>query len=95
MKCCLLRTGRNYCLNSSAIDESSLDGLGAHIGPVDAVLQGVIVNHGHVVDVRHSKGDDVVVVRVFDVHAPDLDLTSVEQELPRLCRVGDVLDVHL
>lgn len=86
--CCLLRTSRNNSLNSSAIDESPLDGLGADVRPVDTVLQCVVVHHSHVVDVGHSEGDDVVVVGVVDVHSPDLDLASVEQELTGLCRVG-------
>lgn len=81
-----LRTSRDHSLNSSAINESSLDGLGADIRPVYTVLQRVIVHHSHVVDVRHGKGDDVVVVRVVDVHSPDLDLTGIQQELTRLCR---------
>lgn len=80
-----LRTSRDHSLNSSAIDESSLDGLGADIRPVYTVLQRVIVHHSHVVDVRHSKGDDVVVVGVVNVHSPDLDLAGIQQELARLC----------
>lgn len=91
VSCCLLRTSRNYSLNSSAIDESSLDGLGADVRPVDTVFQSVIVHHRHVVDVRHSEGDDVVVVGVVDVHTPDLDLASIQQELTRLCRVGKTM----
>lgn len=89
--CRLLRTSRNHSLNSSAIDERSLDGLGADIRPVNTVLQSVVVHHGHVVDVRHSEGDDVVVVGVVDVHPSDLDLPSVQQELTRLCKAGNML----
>lgn len=84
----LFRTSRNHSLNSGAIDERSLDGLCTDIWPVDALLQSVVVHHGHVVDIRHGEGDDVVVVRVVDVHSSDLYLSSVQQELARLCR-GD------
>ena len=55
------------------------------------MLLSVVVHHGYVVDVRHSEGDDVVVVGVVDVHSPDLDLARVQQELARLCRVGNML----
>lgn len=44
----------------------------------------VIVNRRHVVDVRNGEGDDVIVVRVVDVDAANLDLTSVQKELPGL-----------
>lgn len=81
---CLLRTSRHHCLDSSAIDERSLDGLSADVRPVDPMLQGVVVHHGHVVDVRHGEGDDVVVVGVVNVYTPDFNLTSVEKELARL-----------
>ena len=50
------------------------------------MLHGVVVHRGHVVYVRHREGDDVVVVRVVDVHASDLNLTSVKKELARLWR---------
>lgn len=48
------------------------------------MLHGIVVNRRHVVDVRHGEGDDVIVVRVVDVNAADLDLTSVQKELPGL-----------
>lgn len=48
------------------------------------MLHGVIVHCCHIVYVRHSEGNDVVVVRVVDVHASDLDLASVEEEFARL-----------
>lgn len=48
------------------------------------MLHGVVVERRHVVDVRHGEGDDVVVVRVVDVDAADLDLASVQEELPGL-----------
>lgn len=48
------------------------------------MLHGVVVERRHVVDVRHGEGDDVVVVRVVDVDAADLDLTRVQEELPGL-----------
>lgn len=86
--CCLWHTSRDHSLNTSAIDESPLDGLSPDIWPVDAVLQSIIVHHGHVIDVRHGKGNNVVVVRVVDVHSSDLYLSGVEQKLTRLCR-GD------
>lgn len=44
------------------------------------MLHGIIVYRCHVVYVWHGEGDDVVVVRVVDVDAPDLDLTSVKKE---------------
>ncbi|TNN81335.1 hypothetical protein EYF80_008391 [Liparis tanakae] len=44
---------RDHSLNSSPVDESSLDGLGADVRPVDTVLQSIVVHHGHVVDIRH------------------------------------------
>lgn len=78
------RTSRNHGLHPCAVDESSLDGLGSDIRPVDAVLHGIVVNRRHVVDVRHGEGDDVIVVRVVDVNAADLDLTSVQKELTGL-----------
>lgn len=78
------RTSRNHRLHPCAVNESSLDRLGSDIRPVDAMLHGIVVNRRHVVDVRHGEGDDVIVVRVVDVNAADLDLTSVQKELPRL-----------
>lgn len=48
------------------------------------MLHGVVVHRSHVVDVWHGEGDDVVVVRVVNVDATDLDLASVQEELPRL-----------
>lgn len=48
------------------------------------MLHSIVVNRRHIVDVRHGEGDDVIVVRVVDVNAADLDLTSVQKELPRL-----------
>ena len=77
-------TGRHHGLHPRAVDEGPLDGLGADVGPVDALLHGVVVHHRHVVDVGHREGDDVVVVRVVDVHAADLYLTRVQQELTPL-----------
>lgn len=50
------------------------------------MLHSIVVNRRHVVDVRHGEGDDVIVVRVVDVNAADLDLTSVQKELPGLWR---------
>jgi len=82
---CLLTSG-DYSLNSSAIDESSLDCLSSDIWPVDTVLKGIIVHHSHVVDVRHSEWDDIIVVWVVNVHSSDLYLPGVQQKLPRLCR---------
>lgn len=84
-------TSRDHSLDSSAVDESSLNGLSSHVGPVDPVLESIVVHHGHVVDVRHREGDDVVVVRVVDVHSSDLYLSSVQQELPGLCRGEETL----
>jgi len=45
------------------------------------MLHSVIVHHGHIVNVRHGEGDDVIVVGVVNVDAPDLDLTSIQKEL--------------
>lgn len=78
------RTSRHHRLHSGAVDERPLDGLGADVRPVDPVLQSIVVHHGHVVDVRHGEGDDVIVVGVVDVHSPDFNLARVEQELTRL-----------
>lgn len=77
-------TCRDNSLHTSAVDEGSLDGLGAHIRPVNALLQGIIVHHRDVIDVRHREGDDVVVVGVVNVHTPDLHLPRVQQELLKL-----------
>lgn len=85
VSCCLHHTSRNHSFNSSAIDERPLDGLSTDIWPVDTLLQSIIVHHSHVVDIRHSEGDDIVVIRVVDVYSSDLDLPSVQQELARLC----------
>lgn len=48
------------------------------------MLHGIVVNGSHVVDVRHGEGDDVVVVRVVNVDAADLDLARIQEELPGL-----------
>lgn len=48
------------------------------------MLHCVIVHRCHIVNVRHSEGDDVIVVRVVDVNTSDLDLTSIKEELSRL-----------
>lgn len=48
------------------------------------MLHSIIVHHSHVVYVRHSEGDDVVIVRVVNVYASDLDLTSIKEELAGL-----------
>lgn len=78
-------TRRHDGLHPRAVDERPFDGLCSDVGPVDAVLHCVVVHHCHVVDVRHGEGDDVVVVGVVDVHAADLDLTGVQEELAGLC----------
>lgn len=54
------------------------------VRPVDAMLHSIIIHYSHVVYVRHSEGDDVVIVRVVDVYTSDLDLTSIKEELARL-----------
>lgn len=74
-------TSRHHRLHTSAIDEGSFDGLCANIRPVDAVLQSIIIHHSHIVNVRHSEGDDVVVIGIINIHPSDLNLTSVKQEL--------------
>lgn len=48
------------------------------------MLHSIIVHHCHVVYVRHSEGDDVIVVRVVNVYTPDLNLTSVKKEFAGL-----------
>lgn len=78
-------TCRHDRLHPCAVDERPFDGLCPDIGPVDAVLYSVEVQHRHVVDVGHSEGDDVVVVGIVDVNAPDLNLTGVQEELAGLC----------
>lgn len=87
---CHIHTSRDHGLNPGAVDERSLDGLSPDVWPVDTMLQGVIVHCRHVIDVGHSEGDNVVVVRVVDVHSSDLVLASVEQKLTRLCARGEV-----
>lgn len=77
-------TSGNHGLHPCAVNESSLYRLGSDIRPVDAMLHSIVVNRSHVVDVWHGEGDDVVVVRVVNVDATDLDLASVQEELPRL-----------
>lgn len=78
-------TCRHDGLHPRAVDERPFNGLRSDVGPVDAVLYGVVIQHRHVVDVGHGEGDDVVVVGVVDVNAPDLDLTGVQEELAGLC----------
>lgn len=51
------------------------------------MFQSVIVYHGHVVDVRHGEGNDVIVVGVVDIHSSDFNLACVKQELAKLWRV--------
>lgn len=70
-------TSSHNSLYACAVNESSLDCLRSDIGPVDAMLHGIKVHHCHVVYVRHSEGDYVVVVRVVDVHTPDFNLTGI------------------
>lgn len=67
-------------LQLGAIDEGPLDGLRLDIGPVDPLLQGVVVHHGHVVDVGNRQRRHHVHVRVVDVHAADLRAPHVQQE---------------
>ena len=78
-------TSRHNSLHPSAVNESPFDGLRSHIWPVNTMFDGIIINHCHVVYVRHSKGDDVVVVGVVNVHTSDLNLTGIKQELAGLC----------
>lgn len=80
-----IRTCRDDSLHACAIDEGPLNGLCAHIRPVNTLLAGIIVQHCDVVDVGHREGDDVIVVGSIQVHAPDLHLTCVQQELLKLC----------
>lgn len=80
-------TSRHNSLHPCAVYERSLDGLRSHVGPVDAMLHSIKVHHGHVVYVRHSEGDDVVVVRVVNVYASDLNLTSIEEKLAGLWKI--------
>lgn len=80
-----IRTCRDDRLHACAIDEGPLDGLCAYVGPVNTLLTGIIVQHRDVVDVGHREGDDVIVVGGIQVHAPDLHLTCVQQELLKLC----------
>lgn len=56
------RTCRDDGLHARAIDEGPFDGLCPHIGPVDTLLAGIVVQHGDVVNIRDREGDDVVVV---------------------------------
>lgn len=70
-------TRRHNGLHPRAVDECPFNGLCPDIGPVDSVLYSVVVQHRHIVNVRHGKGDDVVVVGIVNVHAPDLNLTGI------------------
>ena len=74
-------TSRDDGLQLGAVDEGPLDGLGLDVGPVDALLLGVVVHHRHVVDVRHRQRRHHVHVGVVDVHAADLRAPHVQQEL--------------
>lgn len=56
------RTCRDDGLHARAVDEGPFDGLCPHIGPVDTLLAGIVVQHGDVVNIRDREGDDVVVV---------------------------------
>lgn len=79
------RTGRHHRLHACPVNESTFNHLRAHIGPVDALLLSIIIHRRYVINHRHGEGDDVVVIRILNVHSSDLDLTGVEQELARLC----------
>ncbi len=35
------------------------------------MLQSIIIHHGDIVDVGHSERDDVVVIRIINVHPSD------------------------
>lgn len=83
---CSDRTCGDDRFHACAVDEGPLDGLCPHVRPVNTLLSGVIVQHRDIVNIRHSEGDDVVVVRGIQVHPPDLHLTCVQQELLKLCR---------
>lgn len=71
-------TGRHHGLHPGPVNEGSFDHLRADVGPVDALLLGVIIHCCYVVDHRHGEGDDVVVIWILDVHPSNLDLTGVE-----------------
>lgn len=68
------------CLQLCAVDEGPLNGLRLDVSPVDPLLQGVVVHHGHVVDVGDSQRRHHVHVRVVDVHTADLRATDVQEE---------------
>lgn len=67
-------------LQLGAVDEGPLDGLRLDVGPVDPLLQGVVVHHGHVVDVGNRQRRHHVHVWVVDVHAADLRAPHVQEE---------------
>lgn len=79
-------TSRHNSFHSRPIDEGSFDGLCTNVGPVDTVLESIIIHHRHIVDVGHSERDDVVVIGVINVHSSDFNLTSIEQKLTELWR---------
>ena len=74
-------TSRNNGLQAGSVDESPLDGLGLDVGPVDPLLQGVVVHHRHVVDVGDRQGGHDVQVGVVQVHASYLCPPHIEEEL--------------
>lgn len=72
-------------LQLGAVDEGPLNGLCLDVGPVDPLLQGVVVHNGHVVDVGNRQRRHHVHVRVVDVHAADLRATYVQEEAFQRC----------
>lgn len=73
-------TCRDDGLQLGAVDEGPFDGLSLDIGPIDPLLQGVIVHHCDVVDVRYRQGRHDVHVGVVDVHAADFRPAHVQEE---------------
>lgn len=67
-------------LQLSAVDESPFNGLRFDVGPVNPLLQGIVVHHADVVDVWNGQRRHDVHVRVVDVHAADFRPTHVQEE---------------
>lgn len=78
-------TGGDDGLQLGAIDEGPLNGLRLDVGPVDPLLQSVVVHHGHVVNVGNRQRRHHIHVGVVDVHAADFRATHVQEEAFQCC----------
>lgn len=78
-------TSRDEGLQAGAVNEGPPDGLRLDVGPVEALLQGVEVDDGDLVDVGDGEGCDEVEVGVLEVHAADFRAPRIQKELLPLC----------